>query len=185
MAYLDEHKAKFENLMVSLDIKNRDYLRRKANGGNSILFSYRPEEELLYLEKAKELLSSLQFLFIDIAQLLVEFIDLEGWESFESYYRDFRQTSHVVFNAKNGEEDLMTLIIRKILLADEKGLIPVLVRTGALYGTGIENVNIMEHQKVMGMKNPLLIFYPATLDKGNLFFLNFKPASRYRCTVIE
>lgn len=185
MAYLNEHKAKFENLTVSLDIKNRDYLRRKANGGNSIIFSYRPEDEHLYLEEAKKLLTPDQFLLIDIAQLLVEFIDMDGWESFESYYKDFRQTTHVIFNAKNGEEDLMKLIIQEILQADQQGLIPVLIRTGALYGTGIENVNIMEHRNVMEMKNPLVIFYPATFVNGNLLFLNFKPASRYRCTVIE
>lgn len=185
MAYLDEHKAKFENLTVSLDIKNRDYLRRKANGGNSIIFSYKPDEEHFYLEKAKELLPQDQFMFIDIALLLVEFIDKDGWKEFESYYKDFQQTAYVVFNGKKGDDDLMTLIVQKILHADEQGLVPVLVRTGALYGTGIENVNIMEHKDVMGLKNPLVIFYPATLDNENLFFLNFKPASRYRCTVIE
>ena len=42
MAYTDEHKAKFENLMVALDISNRTQLKREANGGNTILFTYQP-----------------------------------------------------------------------------------------------------------------------------------------------
>ena len=49
MAYLDEHKAKFDNLIVAMDIENRTQLKRVANGGNSILFTYPPNEENAYL----------------------------------------------------------------------------------------------------------------------------------------
>ena len=55
MSYIAEHKAKFDNLVVSLELKNREQLKRKANGGNSIVFTYPPDEEMLYIEKAKEL----------------------------------------------------------------------------------------------------------------------------------
>jgi hypothetical protein len=42
MAFLDEHKAKFDNLKVSLEAQNVDQLRSKANGDNTIFFAYPP-----------------------------------------------------------------------------------------------------------------------------------------------
>lgn len=185
MAYIDEHKAKFDNLKVSLEQKNRDQLRRKANGGNSILFVYDPKEEIEYINKTKELLSEKEFKFIDIAKLLIEFIDLDGWNDFQDYYKDFSDTPHLIFKSDDPDPDLMDLIIQEIKIADDANLIPVLIRTGALFGTGIENVNIMENKVVMNLKQPLIIFYPASINEDNLYFLNFKPASKYRCTVIE
>lgn len=185
MAYIDEHKVKFENLKVSLEQKNRDQLKRKANGGNSILFIYNPNEEVEYIKKAKEILPKNEYKFIDIAKLLVEFIDLDGWNNFEEYYKNFFDTPHLIFKSEDPATDLMDLIIQEVKNADDEGLIPVLIRTGALFGTGIENVNIMEDKVVMNLKQPLVIFYPATLNLDNLNFLNFKPASKYRCTVIE
>ena len=185
MGYLDEHRAKFQNLANSLENKQRVQLKREANGGNSILFAYNPKEETLYLEKAKQELDDSKFKIIDVSKLLVKFIDLDGWTEFESYYKEFSDTPHVIFKSEDEEQDLMDIIIEEIKLADENNLIPVLIRTGALYGTGIENVNIMEHKEVMNLSNPLVLFYPAKVEDDNLYFLNFKPASRYRCTVIE
>ena len=185
MAYLEDHKAKFENLKVSLNLQNRDQLRRKANGGNSIIFTYPPEEESLYIQKFKELNSEQTYSFVDVAKLLVEFIDLDGWTDFESYYNDFKDTPHLIFKSEDESTDLMDLIISAINDVNQKGKIPVLIRTGALYGTGIENVNIMEHKIVIGLNNPLVILYPSKLENENLYFLNFKLASKYRCTVIE
>ena len=185
MAYLEDHKVKFDDLKISLDLKNRNQLRREANGGNSILFTYPPHEEKLYIHKAKELLLNTEFKFIDIAALLIEFIDADGWDDFKDYYEDFSLTPHIVFNSDDGAIDLMDLIIREILEADSSNLTPVLMRTGTLYGTGIENVNIMEHNSVMGLKQPLIIFYPVKIENDNILFLNFKPASKYRCTIID
>jgi len=54
-----------------------------------------------------------------------------------------------------------------------------------LYGTGIENVNIMEHKDVMQLKHPLVIFYPSKISEDNILFLNFRPASKYRCTLVK
>jgi hypothetical protein len=182
MAFLDEHKAKFDNLRVSLETQNRDQLRRKANGGNSILFSYPPSEEEEYLEHARNVLPDSEFRFIDVATLFVEFIEKLGLEKVENRYKIYRATPHKVFSS--GETGLADLIVQKISEADQEGYIPVLIRTGVLHGTGIENVNIMEHKGIMKLKNPLIIFYPAKAENGNLYFLNFKPASKYRCTVI-
>ena len=75
MAYLDEHKAKFDNLKAVLDEKNRTQLSLVANGGYSILFTYPPKEESLYLDKAKEVLGKEKFEIIDVSKLFVEFIE--------------------------------------------------------------------------------------------------------------
>jgi hypothetical protein len=185
MAYLEDHKAKFDNLRVSLDLRNRDQLRRRANGGNSIIFTYPPDEEYLYLKKLEERSQESGFRLIDVAQLFVEFIELDGWADFEAYYNDFRDTPHLIYKSDDESTDLMDLLIRKIKEADQQGKIPVLIRTGALFGTGIENVNIMEDKVVMALTHPLVIFYPSKIENENLYFLNFKTASKYRCTVIE
>lgn len=185
MAYLEDHKAKFENLRVNLESKNRDQLRRKANGGNSIVFTYPPEEENLYLKKIEELKPDDLYQIIDVSKLLVEFIELDGWPDFEQYYNDFKDTPHLIFRSDDESTDLMDLIINAIKETVEAGKIPLLTRTGSLYGTGIENVNIMENKIVMGLKHPLVIFYPSKIENENLYFLNFKPASKYRCTVID
>ena len=185
MAYLDDHKSKFDDLEVSISLQNKNQLQRKANGGNTIIFTYPPEEEVLYLKKFEELNMNSTYCFIDIAKLLVKFIDQDGWSDFEDYYKDFIDTPHVVFNSEDEHTDLMNMIMNEIKKADANGHIPVLVRTGALYGTGIENVNIMEHKIIMGLKHPLVIMYPSKIENKNLYFLNFKLASKYRCTVIE
>jgi hypothetical protein len=185
MAYLDDHKAKFDNLSVNLESKNIYQLKRTANGGNSIVFTYPPEEELLYLKKINEIALENNFELINISKLLVEIIDSEGWNEFKSYYNDFKDTPHLVFKSDDESVDLMDLIISNIKRADDNGKIPVLIKTGALFGTGIENVNIMEDKSVMGLNNPLIIFYPGKIENENLYFLNSKLASKYRCTVIE
>ena len=185
MSFSTDHKAKFDNLKVSLDLKNREQLRRTANGGNSILFTYPPEEESLYIGKIKELYSEVDFAFIDIAELLVKFIDIDGWADFENYYKDFADTPHLIFNSEDEASDLMDLIVAEINEAGINNKTPILIRTGALFGTGIENNNIMEHKIVMALKTPLVILYPSKIENDNLYFLNFKPASKYRCTVIE
>jgi hypothetical protein len=185
MAFTDEHKAKFDNLRLSLEIQNREQLKRTANGGNSILFAYEPSEEILYLDKAREILDGNQYHFIDIAKLLVQYIDMDGWEDFKEYYNDFLYTPHLVFSSDDEATDLMDLIINEIKSACDNNQVPVLIRTGVLYATGIENLNIMEHHAVMTHKQPLIVFYPAKMQGDNLLFLNFKPASKYRCTVID
>jgi len=183
MSYIAEHRQKFEDL--ELQIKNQDQLRRKANGGNSILFCYPPDEEKKYIEEAKEKFMN-KAIFVDISKLFVEFVDSIGWDDFAAYYHDYIVTPHVVFNSPaNSESDLFKMIISEIKTAADNGKIPVLIRTGCLYGTGIENVNIMEHQVVMGLRHPLVIFYPSKIDNGNLLFLNFKPASKYRGIVVK
>jgi hypothetical protein len=182
MPYIIDHKQKFEDL--NSQIENQTQLRRQANGGNSILFCYAPAEEQLYIDKAKELYGG-RAQFIDISKLLVAAIDKDGWESFSQYYCDFASTPHLVFQSDDPEPDLFDLIISSISKASGSGQIPFVIRTGCLFGTGIENVNIMEDKTVMGLPHPVVIFYPSRIDEDNIYFLNFKPASKYRCTLVR
>ena len=182
MPYITDHKRKFDDLRFN--IENQDQVRIRANGGNSILFSYPPNEEHLYIQKAKEVYEG-KAVFIDISKLLVNYIDEEGWESFQQYYQDFRNTPHVIFKSDDPSDDLFDMIINEIETACERGKIPFLIRTGCLYGTGIENVNIMEHKIIMKLPTPLVIFYPSRIEDENLYFLNFKLASNYRCTLVK
>ncbi len=182
MSYLTEHLQKFDDLRHHLN--NVEQLRREANGGNSILFAFPPEEESEYINKAKELYASKSG-FIDISELFVKFIDSFEWVEFEKYYKDYQNTPHIIFKSDDPSDDLFSLIINAIENIVAQGKIPILIRTGVLYGTGIENVHIMEHPTIMKLSYPLVIFYPSKIEDENLFFLNFKPASRYRCTLIK
>jgi len=182
VSYLTDHKQKFDDL--KFNIENQDRIRQLANGGNSILFSYQPSEELLYIEKARELYHEKAH-FVDISKLLVQFIDKDGWDSFKEYYYDFQNTPHIIFRSDDPSIDLFDLIINGIEQACEYDKIPFLIRTGCLFGTGIENVNIMEHRSVINLKHPLVIFYPSKIVDDNIYFLNFKPASKYRCILVK
>ena len=185
MSYTTDHKQKFDDLQ--LRIENKDQWKKEANGGNSILFCYQPDEEQLYIDKARDVYQD-RAVFIDISKLLVNWIDDSGWESFSDYYKDFLSTPHKIFRSgekADGEFDLFDLIIAEIETTRKQGEIPFIIRTGCLFGTGIENVNIMEHKIVMSLPQPLVIFYPSRIDDNNLYFLNFKPASKYRCILVK
>ncbi|WML26299.1 hypothetical protein [Neobacillus sp. OS1-33] len=182
MSYINDHQQKFTDL--KFHIENQDQLRRQANGGNSILFSYPPDEEQQYIEKAKDLYAD-KAVFIDVSKLLVQFIDEDGWESFKEYYNDFTNTPHKIFCSNDPTTDLFDLIISEIEKACQNNKTPFLIRTGCLFGTGIENVNIMENKAVMNLPHPLVIFYPAKIEDDNIYFLNFKLASKYRCTLVK
>lgn len=182
MPYITDHKKKFDDLREYLE--NQDRIRRAANGGNSILFSYPPKEEYLYLDKAKELYLD-KATFIDISQLLVGYIEQDGWDEFSQYYRDFISTPHVIFKSDDPSRDLFDMIIEAIEKASQSDTIPFLIRTGCLAGTGIENVNIIEDKTVMELSKPLVIFYPSMIKDEKLYFLNYRPASKYRCILVK
>lgn len=182
MPYITDHKQKFDDLRSYLE--NQDQVRRQANGGNSILFSYQPDEEQFYIEKAIEIYKE-RASFIDISKLLVNFIDKDGWDLFEGYFHDFHNTPHLIFKSDDPTMDLFDMIIDAIETSCNRGKIPFIVRTGCLYGTGIENVNIMEHKTVMNLPYSLVIFYPSIIEDDNLYFLNFKRASKYRCMLVK
>jgi hypothetical protein len=187
MAYLDEHKAKFDNLAVALHLENRTQLKREANGGNSILFTYPPKEEHLYLSKASELFDENTYEIINISDLFIAYIEEDGISEFVNLYKDLRPSSHKLFmdHQDTHQLDLFDIVIGKIMAASKNKKIPVLIRTGVFYGTGIENINITDHKDIMALEHPLVIFYPGQVDGDNFSFLNAKQASKYRCTIIE
>ena len=186
MAYTDEHKAKFENLKVALDITNRTQLKRVANGGNTILFTYPPIEENLYLEKVINDFDSSVFSIIDVSKLFVEYIEEDGIDEFVKLYKSLSPNSYkVFFDADDPHVDLFDKVINEIVTTVERGLIPILIRTGVFYSTGIENINITQHKSVMELNHPLVIFYPGEINGNHHHFLNAKQASKYRCTVIN
>jgi len=184
MSYLTDSQKKFSDLKFILDAENKSQLTLKANGGNSVLFVFSPEEENLYISKALEIFKENAH-FIYINKLVVNFIDTIGWDDFKNYYKDYSATPYKLFKSDSSDTDLFDLIIKEIEFAESENKIPFIVRTGALLGTGIENVNIMENKFVMQMKNPLVIFYPAKNENDNLLFLNFKLASKYRCVLLS
>jgi len=184
MPFQADNKQKFDDLKVTLHINNRTQLKRDANGGNTILFFYPPNEEDRYIEKARELYSD--ECFIDISRLFVKYIDSAGWDVFEEFYKDYINTPDQVFHDENRKEtDLFKLIINEIKTASEKDKIPFIIRTGVLHGTGIVNQHIMEDKVVLNLKQPLVFFYPAKHENNEMVFLNFKPASKYRCKLVK
>ncbi|MBX9573699.1 MAG: hypothetical protein K2X77_32680 [Candidatus Obscuribacterales bacterium] len=181
MSYID-HKQKFADL--ESQIQNQDQLRRQANGGNSILFSYPPNEEASYIKMSRDLYAD-RAEFIDVSKLLVSFIDHDGWDLFREYYNDFKNTPHLIFRSDDPSIDLFDMILCEISKACQNDKIPFLIRTGCLLGTGIENVNIMESRVVMTLSHPLVIFYPSRIEGDNIYFLNFRLASKYRCVLVK
>jgi hypothetical protein len=185
MAYLDEHRAKFDNLKVVLDKKNRTQLSLIANGGYSILFTYPPKEESLYLDKAMATLDMEKFEIIDVSKLFVEFIEEYELDSFVEVYNDLKPNSYKIFmDAAGSDTDLFDSVMNAIKKTAKKGLIPVLLRTGVFYGTGIENINITQNSEIDELNIPLLIFYPGEIEGEHHHFLNAKQSSNYRCTII-
>ncbi|MDA3844865.1 MAG: DUF1788 domain-containing protein [Candidatus Kapabacteria bacterium] len=179
---MTEHKQKFDDLDTL--IKNQDRIKRQANGGNSILFSYPPNEENAYINELRKIYTD-KAEFIDVSKLLVKYIDVEGWDSFKDYYMAYQSTAHKVFSSDDPTVDLKDMIINAITEACQNNKIPFLIRSGCLFGTGIDSVNIMENDKVMSQSQPLVIFYPSKCENDLLYFLNFKPASKYRCTLVK
>ena len=181
MSFQTAHKRKFDDLKCALHTDFRIQLKREANGGNTILLAFPPAQEGRYIAKAEELY--VDACFIDISRLFVQYIDSVGYDAFEEFYRAYQTTPDQVF--KNDDDDnLFIRIIDAIKAAAASDRIPFIIRTGALHGTGIVNQHIMDDNHVLRLKQPLVFFYPAELENDTLLFLNFKPASKYRCKLI-
>jgi len=176
-----EHNRLFNELKEALkyDIAK---ITGKANGGRSILFVYPPIDDDAYIAKAHEELQG-NYVFLDIRSLFTKFISEMGINTFKKNYNNFGSE---VFSSDNfPEESFLHAIIQKLKSIYNDGNIPVLTHTGALYGMNFSNINIMEHPIVIGASVPLMVFYPATIDKDNINFLDKQIASKYRCIVIK
>lgn len=168
---------KFRELKFILENRDKHSIKMDAHGGHSVLFIYPPAEEIIYLERLRKEYPDENI--IDIADLFVEYIDQFGFDEFTNAYIDYKSEPQKLF------KDFLELIINKIEKAGKENKLPILIRTGILAGTGIENISIMDSQIVHNLPLPLIILYPAT-ERGDkrLKFLNYKLASDYRSIVV-
>ena len=178
-SYLVEHNRLMSDLTVALQ-SDLARLSVDANGGRSILFVYPPIDEEAYIAEAKKKFSNC--VFIDLRQLLVEFIDSCGMEELINNYWEFGTE---IFSSSNFDETFHTYIMNTIRTAFAGGKIPVITHTGVIYGMGFSNIHIMEQEDVMHSSIPLVVFYPATIDNNKIMFLDKQVASHYRCVVIK
>lgn len=169
-----------------VEADKRSEIRLNANGGNSILVVCEPNRELEYIKSINSLMSKDGYEIIDLNNILNDYVELNRDNLSESF--DLLKGSvHQIFKSPDGqdENDLFLMIIKRICSCVENNKIPVLIHSGALYGSGIDNIHIMENALVMKASLPLIILYPATKDKETLFFLGTRPASKYRCMIVE
>ena len=184
MPFRTEYQEKFQNLQIALAPENRDQIRRDANGGNTVLFLYPPQDEELYIEEARKRYNDAEF--IDLHELLIEYISEIGWEDFSQFFSAYSSQPYQVFKNEGNGENLYTKIIYRIKDAISRQRLPFLIHTGALYGTEIENIHIMQHPEVMRFDLPLVVFYPAVYkSETQILFLGVKPASKYRCKLVN
>jgi len=172
--------------MRLVESDRRSEIRLNANGGNSILVVCDPIKESEYIAHLEELLPDDSYSIIDLNECLIEFVTNHKTELVE-LYELLQSTTHEIFKAPTGEEsqDLFKEVITQIQQALQQNKVPVLIKTGSLYGTGIHNIHIMEHDIVMKATLPLIILYPATIESDRIMFLGKQPASKYRCMIIQ
>jgi hypothetical protein len=176
-------KQKFDDLRAYLNHSCNTTLKLESNGGNSILLVYPPEEEQNYLSRVQEEFSNC--CFIDIAIILTEFIDQFGLEKFVELYDAYSPEPQKLFSSTKFENNFINLVISKITESVQNGKIPVLIRTGALFGTSIGNAVIIDSELVKSLSLPLVILYPGKYEGEKLMFLNFHQASKYRSVIIN
>ncbi len=175
---------KFNELKFILENKDKQSIKMESHGGYSILFVYPPQEERSYLAQIKEKYPDAYY--INIADLLVKYIDSHGKNEFFESYQEFENEPEKLFKSDFMENDLFQLILNEIDQAGKSNKLPILIRTGALLGTSIENINLMDSKTVQKLPLPLVIMYPATIGAdGKLKFLDYKLASDYRAIVID
>lgn len=169
--------------LVESDMRSK--IRLNANGGNSILVVCPPEMELEYIHAIESQMKE-GYRIIRLDELLLNYIEIHKQE-IEERFELLRGSVGQVFKIPSGEEgpDLFKKIIQAIVECYQANEIPVLINAGALYGSDIENIHIMEHDQVIRSSLPLIILYPATKENDKLMFLGVRPASRYRCMIIE
>lgn len=177
-----KHNKMFDDLDLALK-RDLSKLTTEANGGRSILFVYPPEDEDKYIAEAHKRLND-KFIFIDIRQLYVQFIDNMGWADFAE---GFSQDGNDMFKSSDyPDEDFIHLILNEIKKVIDSKHNPVLIHTGSIYGMGFTNIDYMENETVTLSRYPMVVFYPGSIDsKGNVLFLNRQTASNYRCIVIK
>lgn len=177
---------KIKDLVRIVESNNMSEIRLNANGGNSILLICPPEREHVYIDKLKEMLPIDRYSLIDINEVIIRFVEANK-EELDMIFDFLKGSVHQIFKAPKGETtpDLFKLLLSIMQESMFENRIPVLYNSGALYGSGIDNIHLMESELVMKSRIPLIILYPATKDGGQLMFLDTKIPSDYRCLIIE
>ena len=93
---------------------------------------------------------------------------------------NLKVSEEILYKVRN---TFVEMCIRDRTYSEQKT--PILIHSGALYGSGIDNIHLMENELVMKSKLPLIILYPATQEGDRLMFLNTRPASKYRCMIVK
>ncbi|MDE5790232.1 MAG: hypothetical protein K2H96_03265 [Muribaculaceae bacterium] len=162
-------------------------LKLDANGGNSILFVYPNDEDSLYVAEAKRRFRK-NAIFVDVAQTLTNFQEKMGIEKFKRIEK--RMGNAVYFrkdpDGKPVEDTFFKFLTDRLALAAQQGYPVFLVGTSALANKGFSNIDIMELENVKSAPQPLVYFYPATIEGAKIYFLgdHNHVASKYRCRVI-
>lgn len=179
-----EHTINHIKQLLNADQKSQ--IRLKANGGNSILFVCEPQHEQEYITALTAMLEVDRFQIINLNQIVIDYVDNHK-DEIEMLFDILKGSVHQVFKDPGGQDypDLFGYVILAISQAYEANKIPVIIRSGALYGSGIDNIHIIENEVVMKAKLPLLILYPATKHEDKLLFLSQRPASKYRCMIVN
>jgi len=179
-----------ENVILSakriVEADENSVIRLNANGGNSILIVCEPIKEVDYIDAIRNLMTEIQYEIIDLNEILCNFV-CQNREDISGSFELLKGSIHQIFKIPDGEEgpDLFNLIIQEVKKSFERSKIPVLINSGALYGSGIDNIHIMENELIMKASLPLIVLYPATKHNDKLMFLGIRPASKYRCMIIE
>lgn len=186
MMSLNNPKSIVRATMRLVESNENSNIRLNANGGNSILIVCEPLREFDYIHAINNLMTNDKYTIIDLNKLLCEFIKATK-PTLEENFELLKGSIHQIFKIPTGEigSDFFGLILQKIADSLKAKKVPVLINSGALYGSGIENINIMENEIIMNASLPLILLYPATKDKEKLMFLGERPASKYRCMIID
>ncbi len=175
-----------EATMRLVETTESSHISLNANGGNSVLVICEPLKEIEYIEAMKALMLPSKYDIIELEKLLNQFV-MENREDIELGFELLKGSIHQIFKAPQGEEgpDFLGLILKAISESIQIGKIPVLINAGSLYGSGISNIHIMENELIMKAPLPLIILYPAIKVQEKLMYLGKRPASKYRCMIVD
>lgn len=179
-----EHIIDMTKRLVESD--KRTQIRLTAHGGNSLLIVCDPQEEASFIAAIKSKMESDTYAIINLNDLIIQYIESEK-QTIEELFDLLKGSIPQIFKAPSGDSypDLFRFIIEQIKEAFNQNKIPVLIRSGALFGSGIDNIHIIEDEVVMKSHIPLVILYPATYEGKELMFLSKRPASNYRCMIVN
>src|SRR6056297_1285059 len=124
--------SKFQDLRKAI---KGDYAKsHTAQGSNAIIMVYPPQEEEKYISELKKAYP--QEYYINISELFVKLIDKYGVNNFTESYEDYASTPERIFHSQEETQaDLFKMIIEELKQAHKEDKIPIMIRTGVLYGT--------------------------------------------------